>query len=49
MDGHKARVGSRVIGGRGFLKPEKPESVPLAVPQTDNLCPAERAFGKLLG
>lgn len=27
MDGHKARVGSRVIGGRGFLKPEKPESV----------------------
>lgn len=27
VDGHKARMGSRVMGGRDFLQPGKPESV----------------------
>lgn len=27
VDGHKARMGSRVMGGMGFPKAEKPESI----------------------
>lgn len=48
VDGQKARVGSRVMGGRSFLVlRETRKCKARAVPQTESLCPAERQKGNL--
>lgn len=52
VDGHKARAGSGVMGGRGFsFLRETRKCNAQAVPQTELLASRkrERAFGKLQG